>query len=272
MRTSAPTAKARAAFSLRWRREPWPVSGTAGSPHGWQRQLAGRRVGELRIQVRSELHGPAMAGGVFSGDPLDFWERHSAMRDRVRPIIADEAKSHQFLRPRSLLSIQFPGPCSWIMSLEISLPGCEAARQARPRRLWTRQWVEQFPRSEGAGDPTLGTWALFGRWIEKAKPAPSTVDRWRSVFLRLQEDFPHTNAAALLPEQMQQWANGLINADRSARTVSGIWVSSARTVFSWAVAEKLISRNPFVGWRIKVPRKSKTRKRKHSPTTRSPRY
>jgi integrase len=80
--------------------------------------------------------------------------------------------------------------------------------------------------------------------------------------LRLQEDFPNTNAAALLPEQMQTWANGLINAERSARTVADIWVSSARTVFSWAVGEKLISRNPFVGWRVKVPRKTRTRETK----------
>jgi hypothetical protein len=43
-----------------------------------------------------------MAGGVFSGDPLDFWERDSGMRDRVRPIIADEAKSHQFLAAKQL--------------------------------------------------------------------------------------------------------------------------------------------------------------------------
>ena len=53
--------------------------------------------------MRSELYGPAMAGGVFSGDPLDFWERDNDMRERVRPIIADEAKSHQFLAAKRLV-------------------------------------------------------------------------------------------------------------------------------------------------------------------------
>ena len=67
--------------------------------------------------------------------------------------------------------------------------------------------------------------------VSKAKPANSTVNRWRSVFLRLQSDFPSTNGAALLPEQMQQWANGLINSDRTAGTVANIWVRAARTVF-----------------------------------------
>src|SRR2546421_176613 len=124
------------------------------------------------------------------------------------------------------------------------------------------KWAEQFLRYEGAADPSLTAWVLFERWIAKAKPAASTVDRWRAVFLGLQRDFPNTNAAALLPEQMQQWANSLINDKRTARTVADIWVSAARTVFAWAVGEKLISRNPFVGWRLKVPKKSKARETK----------
>ena len=44
-----------------------------------------------------------MGGGVLAGDPLDDWERDSAMRDRVRPIIADEAKSQQFLAAKRLI-------------------------------------------------------------------------------------------------------------------------------------------------------------------------
>jgi hypothetical protein len=81
------------------------------------------------------------------------------------------------------------------------------------------------------------------------KPASSTVDRWRGVFLRLQEDFPSTSAAALLPEQMQEWANRMIEHGRTAATVANIWVRAARTVFAWGIDERLIARNPFVGWR-----------------------
>ena len=61
---------------------------------------------------------------------------------------------------------------------------------------------------------------------------------------------------------MQEWANGLINSDRTARTVADVWVRAARTVFAWAVDEKLISRNPFTGWRVKVPKKIRTRETK----------
>jgi integrase len=212
--------------------------------------------------VRSELYGPAMAGGVFSGDPLEFWERDSAMRDRVRPIIADEAKSHQFLAAKRLIL----NPASRIMFLDYVTRDFFAAVALLARRArgdyGPDKWTEQFPRSQAAVDPSLTPWSLFERWIATAKPAVSTVDRWRVVFLRLQSDFPNTNAAALLPEQMQHWANGLINSDRTAGTVAEVWVNAARTVFAWAVGEKLISRNPFTGWRVTVPRKIRTRETK----------
>jgi integrase len=124
------------------------------------------------------------------------------------------------------------------------------------------KWTEQFPPRENTVDMNLTPWMLFERWIGKAKPANSTVDRWRAVFLRLQSDFPNASAAALLPEQMQEWANGLIGSDRSAATVADVWVGAARTVFAWAVDEKLLTRNPFTGWRVKVPKKTTTRETK----------
>ncbi len=212
--------------------------------------------------VRTEFYGPAMAGGVFSGDPLDFWERDSGMRERVRPIIADEAKTHQFLAAKRIVLDR----ASLAMFLDYLTRDFFAAVALLARRArgdyGPDKWAEQFPRSEESTDPNLTPWALFERWIAKAKPAASTIDRWRAVFRRLQSDFPNTSAAALLPEQMQAWANGLIRADRTAQTVANVWVSAARTVFAWAVDEKLISRNPFVGWRVKVPQKIRTRETK----------
>jgi hypothetical protein len=203
-----------------------------------------------------------MAGGVFSGDPLDLWERDSAMRERVRPIIADEAKSHQFLAAKRLIL----DSASRNMFLDYVTRDFFAALTLLARRArgdhGPDKWAEQFPRHEGIADPSLTAWALFERWIAKAKPANSTVDRWRAVFLRLQSDFPDANATALLPEQMQHWANGLINSNRTAHTVAKIWVRAARTVFAWAVDERLISRNPFVGWHVKVPKKILTRETK----------
>jgi integrase len=215
--------------------------------------------GDYQWFVRLEIIG----GGVIPGeDPLNSWERDSAMRDRVRPMIADEAKSEQFLTAKRLVL----DTASRAMFLDYVTRDFVAAVALLGRRargdFGLDEWAKQFPRAEETADSGLTAWALFERWIAKAKPATSTVDRWRAVFLRLQSDFPNTNAAALLPEQMQHWANGLINADRTAGTVAEVWVNAARSVFAWAVAEKLISRNPFTGWRVTVPRKIRTRETK----------
>jgi len=217
---------------------------------------------EYQFQMRSELHGPAMAGGVFSGDPLEFWERDSAMRERVRPIIADEAKPQQFLAAKRLVLNQaslnrFLDCVTRDFFAALALLVRHARGDYRPDK-----WAEQFPKYEATADLNLTPWSLFERWIAKAKPANSTIDRWRSVFLRLGSDFPNTAAAALLPEQMQQWANGLISSGRTAGTVADVWIGAARTVFGWAIQEKLLSRNPFTGWRLKVPKKIRTRETK----------
>lgn len=218
--------------------------------------------GDYQAHVYSELYGPAMAGGVFSGDPLEFWERDCGMRERVRPIIADEAKSNQFLAAKRLVL----DAASRNMFLDFVTRDFFAALTLLVRRArgdhGPDKWAQQFPRNDDTGDTSLTPWLLFERWIAKAKPANSTVDRWRSVFLRLQSDFPNSSAAALLPEQMQEWANRLIEPDRSAGTVSEIWVRAARTVFSWAIDERLILHNPFTGWRVKVPKKVRTRETK----------
>ena len=226
--------------------------------HNWPADV----WGDYQAHVRSELYGPAMAGGVFSGDPLEFWERDSAMRERVRPIIADEAKSNQFLAAKRLVL----DAASRDMFLDYVTRDFFAALALLARRArgdhGPDKWAEQFPRYEGTADPSLTPWSLFERWIAKAKPASSTVNRWRGVFLRLQSDFPNISAAALLPEQMQEWANRLIDSGRTAGTVANIWVRAARTVFAWAIDEKLISRNPFTGWRVKVPKKIRMRETK----------
>jgi integrase len=233
-------------FTARMAATNWPA-------HVWE---------DYEALMRSELYGPAMAGGVFSGDPMDFWERDSGMRERVRPIIADEAKSHQFLSAKRLtLDL-----ASWTMFLDYVTRDFFAAVALLARRArgdhGPDEWAKQFPRYEGTADPSLTPWALFERWIAEAKPAPSTVNRWRAVFLKLESDFPNAPVASFLPEQMHQWAKGLIDGERSAGTVADGWVSAARTIFNWAIEQKLIARSPFAGWRIKVPKKIRMRETK----------
>ncbi len=194
----------------------------------------------------------------FGDDPFE----NADMR-HVRPVISDEGKTAQFLAGKGL---QLDSP-SRDMFLDFAAQDFFAALDLLVRRadgdFGKDEYAARFPTSlEGVADPALTPWALFERWITEARPAPSTVRRWRGVFLKLQSDFPNASAAALLPAQMHEWAKGLISRERSARTVAQISVRAARTVFNWAVAQKLIARNPFAGWSIKVPKTIRMRETK----------
>jgi integrase len=221
---------------------------------------------DYHARMIEELQAAAINIGIFEGEPLELLESNPAIRERVRPVIADEAKSEQFLAAKRLAL----DPASRVMFLDYVARDFFAAITLLARRsrgdFGPDKWAEQFPQLKAPVDSTVTPWALFERWIAKAKPAISTIDRWRGVFLKLQGDFPSTNAAALLPEQMQEWANGLIGPDRTAGTVMDVWVRSCRTVFGWAADEKLIARNPFAGWRVKVPKKIQTRETKSFTT------
>jgi integrase len=208
------------------------------------------------------LEAAAITSGVYAGDPIDLLESYPAIRDRVRPTIADEAKSEQFLAAKRL-ALDSAARTVFLDFVARDFFGAVTLLARRARGDYgPDRYAERFPKPHASSDASLTPWTLFERWIEKAKPAISTVDRWRGVFLKLKADFPSATAGALLPEQMQEWANGLIDKERSPRTVMDVWVRSCRTVFGWAVAEKLIARNPFVGWRVKVPKKARTRESK----------
>jgi integrase len=208
----------------------------------------------------SGLHVAAAAAGMISGDPVDEWEREPALREHVRPIIADEAKSQQFLAAKRMVL----DPASETIFLDYVTRDFFGALALLVRRARgdhrEDDYPKQFPQSVTT-DPAVTAWKLFEGWIASAKPAAGTISRWRTVFLRLQADFPDA-AGALLSEQMHAWANGLIDSDRSAGTVANTWVRAGRTVFAWAVDEKLVTRNPFTGWRIKVPKKRRNRETK----------
>jgi integrase len=246
---------------------PKEARAIAGEWYEWftARMAARKWGGEIWEQysdhLRSELYGPAMSRGVFAGDPLDLWERDSGMRERVRPMVADWSESTQFLAAKRLTL----DPSSRNVFLDFLTRDFFAALTLLARQAkgdyGPDGWAAQFPQQANA-DASLTPWALFERWIAEAKPAASTVDRWRAVFLKLQGEFPSQNAASLLPEQMQAWAEGLINNERSPVTVRDVWVIACRTVFAWAIGKKLISRNPFTGWRITVPKKIITRETK----------
>jgi integrase len=109
------------------------------------------------------------------------------------------------------------------------------------------------------GAALRGPWALFQDWIEAAQPAASTVNRWRCVFLALQEKF---RDRAFTEDEARAWCKELITPDRSANVVNTIWRSAANTVYRWGVEQRKITENPFRDVRVTVPKRRQLRETK----------
>ena len=115
----------------------------------------------------------------------------------------------------------------------------------------------RFPKFDAgpAGSSSgLSCWELFEAYVHGKKPAPATVERWRAVFLSLQERFPEKRASDLRESDAREWAKTLITAERTAQTVSDVWVASARRVFKWGVDEGLLLANPFAKIKVTIPK------------------
>lgn len=214
----------------------------------------------------SAYHGAkAVTGGLDA--PLGWnaamvWEQNYEARADARAMAADWAETTQFLHAKRLTL----DPAARDLFLDYVCRDLFAALDLlikRGRGDYSEDThPQQFPKFERTPDPSLTPWALFERWVTEVKPAVSTVDRWRGVFLKLKEDFPTHSAATLTTEEVREWLRGLITPERSAVTVRDIWKVAGRTVFGWAVEQHLIARNQFADVRITVPRRNTVRETK----------
>jgi integrase len=242
---------------------PQGARALAGEWYAWfTAHMAANKWSKDQWRAYRDQCWTGLYGSTDAGPPSDDAFQHVDM-DYIRPFVADEAKTAQFLAAKRAQL----GPPSRDMFLDYVARDFFAALDLLVRRaagdFGTDEYAKRFPKQgEGAGDTGLTPWALFEKWIAEARPATSTVNRWRAVFLKLKEDFPNTSAAALLPEQAHEWSKGLISPDRAAVTVRDVWVIAARTIFAWAIGAKHVARNPFTGWRLTVPKKIRTRETK----------
>ena len=184
------------------------------------------------------------------------------MLEGIRPQIADEAKTAPASKGVVLnseaqalfLDCVLPEFIAAIVRLE-RVAGGNYEADERP---------SEFPKYDGRPvrpGTTVTPWALFGAWATATQAAPSTVDRWRSMFLDL--DKRYTSAGDITEDDAREWARRLVTPERGPRTVNDVWITSARTVFGWAVEERMISANPFEGVRVAEPRRVRYRESRH---------
>ena len=90
--------------------------------------------------------------------------------DYVRPFIADEAKTAQFLAAKRLPL----DPASRVMFLDYVARDFFAALDTLVRRAegdFRDEYAERFPKQgEGVADPDLTPWSLFEKWVAEVKP------------------------------------------------------------------------------------------------------
>jgi integrase len=108
----------------------------------------------------------------------------------------------------------------------------------------------------------LSCWQLFEAYVIAVKPADSTVTRWRSVFSQMQKDFDDVAANGISEDAARSWIARLPSEERGPKTVREIWLSGSRTVFGWGVRHKHVSKNPFNGIKVDVPRETRGRETK----------
>jgi integrase len=217
-----------------------------------------RRMWDVLI-ARLEKHAPDWVTEEGWRD-LE-WTKEPEVRAGVRPLIADECKTAQFLASKSVvLNIE-----AQALFLDCVLDEFMAAILLLERRANRDYSVDtrlaELPKFDGRkivrATGKTSPWQLFEAWVKARQPAASGVNRWRCVFLDLEQRFER--ASDITEDDAREWSRQLITTVRKARTVNDVWLTAARTVFAWAREERVITSNPFEGVRVTEPRRVKLR-------------
>jgi hypothetical protein len=135
---------------------PKEARGLAGEWYQWYVAREANRLSvavweEYHAQMLGDLQAAAIAHGVHAGDTLELLES-TAIRERVRPIIADEGKCEQFLAAKRLTL----DAASRALFLDYVTRDFFAAVALLTRRArgdyGTDKWAEQFPQPQIAVD------------------------------------------------------------------------------------------------------------------------
>ena len=192
-------------------------------------------------------------------DADDAWTQHPNVRRHVRAKLAEIAHIPTFLAERSL-SLTPEAQALFLDTVEEEFAAALALLRRRAGGDYTEDKRPlRFPKVHGQhlkSEAGLGCWGLFEAWVKERKPAPSTVNRWRSVFLVLDERFKDRDIASLTNAEAITWKGSLVTEERSAAVANDIWLRAARTVFAWALSNKLITANPFEGVSIATAAKA----------------
>ncbi|MDA9398553.1 hypothetical protein [Bradyrhizobium sp. CCBAU 45389] len=231
-----------------------------GSPDKWSK-LSDQLVWDvLHPEAPDEFHENPKA------DPEWTWAKQPEVRARVRPRIAEMARTASFLADSGLV-LNSDAQALFVDAVGDNLYQALTLLQKRAEGDYTADATpDSFPAYTGilVGKANgLDCWQLFESFVSATRPAASTVKRWRAVFLHMKSAFPHS-ADAITDASARAWVSKLVTPARTALTVKEVWIPAARRVFSWAEKQSLARKNPFSAVSVDVPKKARDRETKLS--------
>jgi hypothetical protein len=225
-----------------------------GEPSRWNDQFEG--LWDLLIDVAGD------------DETREVDMKAAKVRADIHPMLADEAKTAQFLASKG----EVLTPTAMILFLDAVLHEFLEATQLLRRRATgdysPDQHLQTLPEYRKAAPqsavPRSGTTAmqLFEGYISASKLAAGSVGRWRVVFTTLDKHLAGRDFDALSGDEAQQWLAALVTKKRSAGTVMRTWATALKAVGSWAVKQRHIARNPFADCSVRVPKKTRHRETK----------
>jgi hypothetical protein len=192
------------------------------------------------------------------------WTKEPEVRAGVRPLITDEAKTAQFLAFKGVVLSNEAQALFLDCVLDEFIAAILLLERRANRDYSVDTRLAEFPRFDSKKIAQFGSevsaWQLFEAWVRARQPAASGVNRWRCVFIDLEQRFKSAND--ITEDDAREWSRQLVTAKRKARTVNDVWINAARTIFEWAKRERLISSNPFTGLKVTEPRRVEHRETK----------
>ncbi|WP_225767259.1 hypothetical protein [Inquilinus sp. Marseille-Q2685] len=200
------------------------------------------------------------------------WTTKPAVRRHVRAVVSQITDAQRFLAERgevltdaadALFLDVLEEEAIAAFALLVRRAGGDYGRDRRPGRFPTAApQGAHIPVAGGPQEPAKGTAKmagmdcrkLFAAWVKERRPAPSTVNRWRSVFDALDKAHGERDAGTITEADARAWADTLVTPERSPKVANEVWLRAASVVFGWAAKRKTVITNPFAGITIAAPR------------------
>jgi integrase len=207
-------------------------------------------------------HAPEEYHENPKADPHWEWAKEPNVREAVRPVVAELGRTASFLMSEGIAltpeaNALFVDAVSDNLLLAFALLKQRAIGDYSPDG--TPQAFPAYSESPHGQQNGLDCWQLFEAFVAATSLAPSTVTRWRAVFLQLQKDFSDVSASSITEDQARKWVGGLVSPERSAETVASVWIPAVRRVFSWGEREKHIRKTPFAEAKVEKHKKPRLR-------------